>query len=240
MTIDYWLADAKFLFLGHRNLTAKDDFPILDKIVAFQISATSQSSVNPKGKHLYTVTRRLWFWLCRAARGVGGEGAPQGWWPEITPVLLSSSRRDNLFLQLSSASKRVQLHLRHYGSEWYVPDTCNVSDSRGSSGYRSEPPVRETAKTGWEDDSQAGCWKSSDPAFLPCWAQFIFFLNYYYFSRIEKYMFVRYIFYGFIYLFFRFISFHSFSNIDILPFLGKKRTRFKPPGSHQVKHQDIT
>lgn len=32
----------------------------------------------------------------------------------------------------------------------------------------------------------------------------------------------------------------QFSNIDILPFLGKKRTRFKPPGSHQVKHQDIT
>lgn len=66
MTIDYWLADAKFLFLGHRNLTAKDDFPILDKIVAFQIRAIGQSSVNQEGKHLYTVKRRLWFWFLTA------------------------------------------------------------------------------------------------------------------------------------------------------------------------------
>lgn len=159
MTIDYWLADAKFLFLGHRNLTAKDDFPILDKIVAFQIGAIGQSSVSQEGKHLYTVKRRLWFWFLTAVTqlvlivqcckgGVGVESAPQGWWPEITPVLLIEFKKGQFIFAAEQRIQKVQLHLRHYGSEWYVPDTCTVSDSRGSSGYRCEPPVRETAKTG--------------------------------------------------------------------------------------------
>lgn len=201
MTIDYWLADAKFLFLGHRNLTAKDDFPILDKIVAFQISATSQSSVNPKGKHLYTVTRRLWFWFLIA---VGSDCAGlQGGWEGKAPPRGGG-------LKLLQCFYRAQEGTIYFCSLAAHPKGYNcICDIMGVNGMCLTHAPSQTAGGAvaidlshpWEKqprqvEKTTVRLAAESPVILRFYHVGLnfFFFYYYYFSRIEKYMFVRYIF----------------------------------------------
>lgn len=188
MTIDYWLADAKFLFLGHRNLTAKDDFPILDKIVAFQIRAIGRSSVNQEGKHLYTVKRWLWFWFLTAVtqlvlivqgckRGWEWKAPPRGGGLKLLQCFYRVQEGTIYICSLAAHPKGTTTfatlwewmvcawhthRLRQQGEQWLSMWATRERNSQDRL-IRRQSAGRGLIST--------GCWQSSDSAFLPCWAQ---------------------------------------------------------------------